>query len=80
MPSLHRVENSVAVNASEDAGFLMERVQRHGGLATYMILGADITAPHHSSDFDLDERALPLAVELLERIGQRTSEGATSSP
>jgi aminobenzoyl-glutamate utilization protein A len=80
MPSLHRVENSVAVNSSEDAGFLMERVQRHGGLATYMILGADITAPHHSSDFDLDERALPLAVELLERIGQRTSEGATSSP
>jgi aminobenzoyl-glutamate utilization protein A len=79
-PSLHRTENSVAVNASEDAGFLMERVQRRGGLATYMIMGSDIAAPHHSGDFDFDERALPLAVELLEAIARSTAEGAISIP
>ncbi len=31
--------------ASEDAGFLIERVQQHGGEAAYLILGADLAAP-----------------------------------
>ena len=31
--------------ASEDAGFLIERVQQHGGEAAYLILGANLAAP-----------------------------------
>ncbi|MEH8230856.1 amidohydrolase [Aeromonas veronii] len=51
--------------ASEDAGFLMERVQKQGGEAAYLILGADLAAPHHHNAFDFDERVMQSGVELL---------------
>ncbi|MFM5619329.1 amidohydrolase [Aeromonas veronii] len=51
--------------ASEDAGFLMERVQKQGGEAAYLILGADLAAPHHHNEFDFDERVMQSGVELL---------------
>lgn len=53
--------------ASEDAGFLMERVQRAGGQAAYLVLGATLAAPHHHNAFDFDEGVLVQAVNLLER-------------
>ncbi|MNG98594.1 p-aminobenzoyl-glutamate hydrolase subunit A [compost metagenome] len=52
--------------ASEDAGFLIERVQRSGGEAAYLILGADLAAPHHHPEFDFDETVLSHGVALLE--------------
>ena len=36
----------------------MRRVQERGGKALYFLLGANSTAGHHASNFDLDERAL----------------------
>jgi len=44
----------------------MRTVQSGGGLATYAVVGASSPGPHHSPTFDIDERALPLAVDLLE--------------
>jgi aminobenzoyl-glutamate utilization protein A len=52
--------------ASEDAGFLIERVQHNGGQAAYLILGADLAAPHHHPEFDFDETVLVQGVALLE--------------
>jgi aminobenzoyl-glutamate utilization protein A len=52
--------------ASEDAGFLIERVQQHGGEAAYLILGANLAAPHHHPEFDFDEAVLAPGVALLE--------------
>jgi aminobenzoyl-glutamate utilization protein A len=70
------VRDTHLVGASEDAGYLMERVQRRGGDATYMIMGTTITAPHHHFAFDIDEEALPSAVTLLERVGRRALAGS----
>jgi len=56
---------------SEDASFLINRVQELGGKATYMNIGSPLPAPHHHHKFDIDEAVLPLAVKLLEKIGKR---------
>lgn len=51
--------------ASEDATFLMERVQEAGGLATYLIVGTDHPTAHHTPRFDVDERSLRIGVDTL---------------
>jgi aminobenzoyl-glutamate utilization protein A len=58
---------------SEDYTYMMRRVQAQGGLATSIGLGADLGGwGHHTARFDIDERALRLAVELLSRVVQLT--------
>jgi aminobenzoyl-glutamate utilization protein A len=66
------------VGVSDDATALMRAVQKVGGQATYCVVGADLDAPHHTPQFDFDEAALPLAVELLESVvrGHRRFEAA----
>ena len=57
-----------AGGGSEDYTYMMRRVQDLGGFATNIGFGADIGGwGHHTAAFDLDESALPLAVELLVR-------------
>ncbi len=56
------VEVEGRLGGSEDATFLMRRVKREGGLATYVNVGADIPSGHHTSRFDFDEDALPKGV------------------
>ncbi|PCR91226.1 amidohydrolase [Natrinema ejinorense] len=51
--------------ASEDATFLMERVQQDGGLATYMIVGTDHPTSHHTPTFDVDEESLRHGLDVL---------------
>ncbi|MFC4360321.1 amidohydrolase [Halobium salinum] len=51
--------------ASEDATFLMNRVQADGGLATYLVVGTDHPTSHHTPTFDVDERSLDHGVDLL---------------
>ena len=51
--------------ASEDATFLMERVQADGGLATYLIVGTDHPGAHHTSTFDVDERSIQIGTDVL---------------
>lgn len=50
--------------ASEDAGYLVERVQANGGKAIYCLVGSDLAAGHHSGDFDIDESRMLPAVKL----------------
>lgn len=54
--------------ASDDAGFLLERVQKNGGQAAYLVLGATLSAGHHASLFDFDEEALSRGLELLDAL------------
>jgi aminobenzoyl-glutamate utilization protein A len=70
--AIRAAEPIFTASAGEDACFLTERVQNLGGLATYMIIGSDIPYPHHNEKFDIDEAALPIAVELLENIAALT--------
>lgn len=48
---------------SEDATFMMERVQQNGGLSTYSIFGTTLAAGHHHEKFDIDEAVLPIALQ-----------------
>ena len=48
----------VEMGGSEDAGYFMERVQKRGGRASYLMYGTPIAAGHHNSFFDFDENAL----------------------
>lgn len=71
-----RVAEPGAGIGSDDATAFMRRVQQHGGTAAYFGIGAGSPAPHHSGRFDIDEDALPIAVDLLEsavRAGQSTA-------
>ncbi|EGL81754.1 amidohydrolase [Caldalkalibacillus thermarum TA2.A1] len=52
---------------SEDATYMMRRVQERGGKATYMVFGTPLPAGHHHPCFDFDERVLMVAVETLGR-------------
>lgn len=43
---------------SEDATIIARRVQEHGGKAAFFVLGADRPSGHHTTKFDIDEKAL----------------------
>ncbi|QFU81298.1 amidohydrolase [Natronorubrum aibiense] len=62
---IDRVLPAADFGASEDATFLMDRVQRDGGLATYMIVGTDHPTSHHTPTFDVDEDSLEHGVDVL---------------
>lgn len=47
---------------SEDATYMMDHVQRQGGLATYSIFGTTLAAGHHHEKFDIDEAVFPIAL------------------
>ncbi|MDR2051912.1 MAG: amidohydrolase [Treponema sp.] len=66
-----KAQQSWRMIGSEDASWMMKRVQDGGGKASYAGVGADITAGHHNSAFDFDEAALPVAVETLFRTVKR---------
>jgi aminobenzoyl-glutamate utilization protein A len=52
---------------SEDATYLMRRVQEHGGRAIYAVIGSDLASGHHTPRFDVDEATFGPAIEALAR-------------
>jgi aminobenzoyl-glutamate utilization protein A len=50
---------------SEDASYLIERVQERGGTATYVGIGASNVAGHHTAEFDIDEDSLAIGVDVV---------------
>ncbi|WP_416841368.1 amidohydrolase [Haloferax sp. DFSO52] len=63
--SVDRILPTADFGASEDATFLMKRVQEEGGLACYSIVGTDHPTSHHTPRFDVDERSLETGVSVL---------------
>lgn len=59
------VAEYVDIGASDDFSYYMERVQKLGGQAAYMIYGGVYKAVNHNSEFDVDEKALPKIVRFL---------------
>jgi aminobenzoyl-glutamate utilization protein A len=59
------VLDSDELGGSEDATYLMRRVQERGGLATYVGVGTDHPGGHHTATFDVDEASLGIGVDLL---------------
>ncbi|BDH45945.1 peptidase M20 [Salmonella enterica subsp. enterica serovar Choleraesuis] len=50
---------------SEDATWMIERVQQRGGQASYLIFGTDLSAGHHHGKFDFNEQVMLTAVKTL---------------
>lgn len=59
------IRHDAPMSGSDDACWLMKRVQDHGGKSTYVGLGADIAAGHHNESFDFDENALKIGYGVL---------------
>ncbi|MFC7142218.1 amidohydrolase [Halosimplex aquaticum] len=53
------------LGGSEDATYLMRRVQENGGKAAYVGIGTDHPGGHHTATFDVDEESLVVGVETL---------------
>jgi aminobenzoyl-glutamate utilization protein A len=53
------------LGGSEDATFLLNRVQDRGGKAAYVGVGTDHPGGHHTATFDVDEDSLVVGVEVL---------------
>ncbi|PSP42813.1 amidohydrolase [Halobacteriales archaeon QH_2_66_30] len=53
------------LGGSEDATYLMRRVQERGGVAGYVAVGTDHPGGHHTATFDVDEASLLVGVEVL---------------
>jgi aminobenzoyl-glutamate utilization protein A len=73
-----RVDSPVerdALGGSEDATFLMQRVQEAGGLACYVGVGTDHPGGHHTATFDVDEASIGIGVEVLLEAISRIAEG-----
>jgi aminobenzoyl-glutamate utilization protein A len=64
----------VQAGGSEDATWMMRRVQEGGGQAAYTVLGADISAPHHNGSFDVDEKTFVLGVKALTAVVKKLME------
>lgn len=73
VPAIEVALRGAPMTASDDVTLLMDDVQRNGGTATLVLVGAGSPAPHHHPSFDLDERCLPLAVDWLEAAVRDTS-------
>jgi aminobenzoyl-glutamate utilization protein A len=53
------------LGGSEDATYLMQRVQNRGGDAAYIGVGTDHPGGHHTPTFDVQERDIAVGIDLL---------------
>ena len=63
------------LGGSEDATYLMRRVQEQGGTAAFVCVGTDHPGGHHTATFDVDEASLGPGVETLATALQRLADG-----
>ena len=53
---------------SEDISLMMNRVQEHGGKATYMRSMTTMASPQHTTGFDFDEKVLTDGIQTFSAI------------
>lgn len=70
---LTKCEDTVLFAASDDVSIFIERVQDKGGEGTFLVVGCSSPGPHHSATFDIDEKALPIAADWIEKIARMPS-------
>ena len=68
------------LGGSEDATFLMRRVQDGGGKAAYVGIGTDHPGGHHSATFDVDEASIGIGVETISEAVLRIGETPPGTP
>ena len=68
------VVESADLGGSEDATFMMNRVQERGGLACYVGVGTDHPGGHHTSTFDVVESDVGIGIDVLSAAVRRVAE------
>ena len=68
------VVDSDDLGGSEDATFLMNRVQERGGLACYVGVGTDHPGGHHTGTFDVVEDDIAIGIDVLSGAISRAAE------
>ncbi|NEN86663.1 amidohydrolase [Paenibacillus elgii] len=63
------------LGGSEDVVYMMNRVQKQGGQASYLLFGSPLTDGHHQVRFDFDEDVLVIGTEILVRLVLACQEG-----
>jgi aminobenzoyl-glutamate utilization protein A len=71
VPSVDSILRRDDLGGSEDATYMMRRVQENGGIAGYVGIGTDHPGGHHTSTFDVDEKSIPIGVGVLTNAVQR---------
>lgn len=64
VPWFKEIHFEGCVGGTDDAATMLNAVQEHGGIGTYIGIGTDTTAPVHNARFDLDEDCIEAAIEL----------------
>lgn len=62
---IHTIKETFQSGGSEDATYMMSRVQEKGGQAAYVVFGTPLAAGHHHERFDIDEKVMSIAVKTL---------------
>jgi len=63
--NISHVVEKTSLGVSEDVTYLMDHVQRNGGLASYLLVGTDYPTKHHTPTFDIDESSLDIGVSIV---------------
>lgn len=58
------------IGGGDDATFMIRRVQELGKVAGYFLIGSNLAAIHHASDFDIDEASLDHGTRLFTAIAR----------
>lgn len=68
VPGVTNVLDTFNFGGGEDVTTMMCDVQQHGGMATEMVIGMPLIAPHHNNYFDIDEGVLLLGVRVFSAL------------
>ncbi|PAU84519.1 N-acyl-L-amino acid amidohydrolase [Halorubrum salipaludis] len=68
------IVDSADLGGSEDATYLMQSVQKRGGLACYVGVGTDHPGGHHTSTFDVVEGDIAVGIDVLAGAIRRVAE------
>jgi len=72
---VERVVKGDSLGGSEDATYLMERVQDRDGTAAYVGLGTDHPGGHHTPTFDVQEADIAVGIDLLAGVVEELIDG-----
>ncbi|MEQ8931900.1 MAG: amidohydrolase [Silicimonas sp.] len=68
LDGVHHVLDRWPLGGGDDAAYFLRRVQQKGGQAVYLIVGSDLAAGHHASNFDFNEQDIAIGVRLMARL------------
>lgn len=67
-PFISEVHDALPLKASEDVTYMINKVQKQGGSATFMVFGTELQNGHHHHQFDFEEGVLQVAVDAFARL------------